>query len=307
MKIAIIGTGGVGGYFGGKLAQAGLDVTFVARGKHLAAMKEQGLSVKSIQGDFQVDQVKVTDEITSIREPDLIILGVKAWQVKEIRGPLAQIIHEKSMVLPLQNGVLASAELAETINPQNILGGLCRIISQIDAPGVIRHSGVNPSIVLGELHEQSSARTQQLQSLLKRADIEATLSTNIQVDLWKKFIFICTGGLQAIRQMTFGALRTQPDTRNLMIDLLQEIYDLSEKIGIGVSASYVAKTIRFIDDMPEAATFSLARDIWDDRPSEIEYQNGAVVRLGKKHGFPTPVNQLVYDQILNKGPFKAPS
>ncbi len=151
MKIAIIGTGGVGGYFGGKLAKAGYDVTFLARGEHLSALQQKGLTVKSILGDFAVSPVKVTDRIDAIGLTDLVILSVKAWQVRAISKELLTIINKDTTVLPLQNGVLAANELMENLGRQNIIGGLCRIISKIEAPGVINHFGLEPSILFGEL------------------------------------------------------------------------------------------------------------------------------------------------------------
>ena len=151
MKIAIIGSGGVGGYFGAKLAKAGFDVTFVARGEQLKAMLAKGMTVKSILGDFKVENLKATDKITEIANPDLIILGVKAWQIKEIRDDLNRILHKDTIILPLQNGVLAAQELSEKIDKQNILGGLCRIFCKVESPGVINHSAVTPTIVFGEM------------------------------------------------------------------------------------------------------------------------------------------------------------
>ena len=156
MKVAIIGTGGVGGYFGAKLVKAGFDVTFLARGEHLRAIISKGLTVKSILGDFKVEDLKVTDKITEIDQPDLLIIGVKAWQIKEIRDDIKNILHQNSMILPLQNGVLATEELSEKIDKRNILSGLCRIISKIESPGVINHFGISPAIIFGELDKSKT-------------------------------------------------------------------------------------------------------------------------------------------------------
>lgn len=298
MKIGIIGTGGVGGFFGAKLAQAGLDVTFVARGKHLQAMNDKGLSIKSIDGDFHLSEVKATSNIKEIQAPDLIVLGVKAWQIKEIRSDLSQILQNHTMVLPLQNGVMAAQELSQVIAEEHILGGLCRIISQLDGPGVIRHMGVPPSIVVGELHKEGSERIQKLQETFENAGIKTHISEDIQAELWKKFILICTGGLAAVTRTTFGQMRALKETRQMMISLMEEIYGLSKKAGVQIDADYVEKTVAFIDTFPEDATFSLSRDIWENKPSEIDYQNGTVVSLGEKYGFPTPINQFVYHSIL---------
>ena len=169
MKIAIIGTGGVGGYFGGKLAKAGYDVTFLARGEHLKAIQQNGLTVKSIKGDFKVDSVKATDRIDTIGLVDLLILGVKAWQVKDISYVLKTIIHKDTVVLPLQNGVLAVDELKESIKKENIIGGLCRIISKIDSPGVINHFGIEPTIIFGELDNSKTERLYKIKTVFDSA------------------------------------------------------------------------------------------------------------------------------------------
>ncbi len=298
MKIAIIGTGGVGGYFGGKIARAGYNVTFFARGEHLKAIQRNGLMIKSIHGDFKVDTVKATDKIQNIGKADLIILCVKAWQVKDIAKELIGIMDSTSVILPLQNGVLAVDELKEIINSENIIGGLCKLITKIESPGVINHIGVNPLMVFGELDNQLSERIVKIKELFDTSEIHSKISNDIQADLWKKFIAICIGGLLAVTRSSYGEVRELKETRQLMIDLLQEIYLLSQKIGIKIEADTVDKTVAFVDTCPYETTASLTRDVWEGKPSEIEYQNGTVVKLGNKYGVPTPVNTFVYNCIL---------
>jgi len=298
MKIAIIGTGGVGGYFGGKLAKAGYDVTFLARGEHLSAIQKNGLTVKSVLGDFIIDNVKVTDKTETIGLTDLVILGVKAWQVKDISKELLPLIKKETIVLPLQNGVMVAEELAETLNKENIVGGLCRIISKIEAPGVINHFGLEPSILFGELDNKSTKRIHQIKEMFDKAGISSEISEDITADLWKKFIGICVSGLLAVTKTTYGELRELHETRQLMIELLNEIYLLSRETGISIESGFVEKTISAIDAYPFGSTSSLTRDVWDGKPSEIEYQNGTVVRLGEKFGVATPVNKFVYSSIL---------
>lgn len=154
MKIAIIGTGGVGGYFGGRLACAGNDVTFIARGEHADAIRKNGLIVKSINGDFVVKPAKVSSNIGEVEAPDLIILGIKAWQVKEVAREIKAIIGANTTVLPLQNGVMSPGELKDILGEKHVIAGLCRIFSKIEAPGVINHYGVDPEIVFGELNNE---------------------------------------------------------------------------------------------------------------------------------------------------------
>lgn len=298
MKIAIIGTGGIGGYFGGKLANAGYDVTFLARGKHLLALKENGLKVKSIQGDFHVEVVNATDNINKIGKCDLVILCLKAWQVKEIASELNSILHENSIILPLQNGVQTADELQAQIDSKHIIGGLCRIISKIESPGVINHFGINPIIVYGELDNSTSDRIVKLKEVFDKAGVSAKIADDIHSELWKKFISICISGLLAITKTSYGELREIPETRKMMVDLLNEIYLLSQKVGVRIDSDFIEKTVAGIDSLPYDTTSSLTRDVWEGKPSEIEYQNGDVVRIAEKYNVDVPVNRFVYSSII---------
>lgn len=202
------------------------------------------------------------------------------------------------MILPLQNGVLASKELSDMIDKKNILGGLCRIISKIDSPGVIHHIGVTPTIVYGELDKSTTERIDKIQNIFQNAGIESKISEDIEADLWRKFIAICVSGLLTVSNTTYGELREIKETRQLMIDLLNEIFLLSQKIGVNIETDYVDITVSFIDTFPYDSTSSLIRDVWDKKPSEIEYQNGTVVRFGEKYEIETPINKFVYNCIL---------
>jgi 2-dehydropantoate 2-reductase len=298
MKIAIIGTGGVGGYFGGKLAKAGNDVTFLARGKHLKALQENGLMVKSFMGDFLLKPVKASDKIIDLGNPDLIVVATKAWQVREVAKDLSPIVAENTAILPLQNGISAADELKKHVDPVNVIGGLCRIISKIESPGVIHHMGVDPLVTFGELDNSRSSRAENLRRLFDRSGINAIWAEDIHAELWKKFISICAGGILAITRSTYGEIREIAPTRSMMTGLLREIYGLSQKIGIKIEPEYVETAISLIDRFPYDSSSSLARDVWEGRPSEIEYQNGAVVRLGDKYDFDTPINRFIYHSIL---------
>ena len=298
MKIAIIGTGGVGGFFGAKLALAGNDVTFLARGAHLEAILANGLTVKSIDGDFYLSNPKATDKISEMGVSDLIIIGLKAWQIKDVRDEIKMITHAGSFILPLQNGIMAAEELSEVVPAENVIGGLCRIMSKVDGPAVINHFGVKPSIVFGALLPSQQGKLGAVKDCFDRAGFESKISDDIPSELWKKFILICVSGLVAITRTTYGELREVKETRQLMVDLLQEIYDLSQKVGVNIKADFVAKTVAFIDTYPYDSSTSMARDVWEGKPSEIEYQNGTVVKLAEKYGLDVPVNKFVYHCIL---------
>ncbi len=298
MKAVIIGSGAVGGYFGAKLALGGNDVTFIARGEHLNAIKRNGLRITGISGNFKVYPAKATESLVEAGIADLIILGVKAWQVKEIAKELKPILDKETVILPLQNGVLAAEELMEEIDSEHVIGGLCRIMSKIEAPGIINHFGIDPFIVFGEMNNEKTERVLRIKEMFDRSGIGSKISDDIQADLWKKFIAICAGGLIAVARSTYGEVMELKETRLMMGELLTEIYNLSQKAGIDIDPDYVDRTLAAIDGFPYDSTSSMTRDIWEGKPSEIEYQNGAVVRLGKKYGIETPVNRFVYNCIL---------
>lgn len=297
MRIVVIGAGGVGGYFGGVLSRAGNDVVFVARGEQYKALKDRGLIVKSIKGDFELKKISVVDDISKTGKADIVILALKAWQIKPLIPAINSILNPEAIVIPLQNGISTASELLEQIPPRHIVGGMCRIISMIESPGVILHSGVDPVIIFGELSGGDSPRLQKLKDLFVKSGIDARVSDYIEGELWKKFISICVSGLLAVTGKTYGALREDPQSRKMMIDLLTEVYTLSQAAGIKIPGDYVEKAVAFIDTYDYNATSSLTRDIWDGKPSEIEYQNGAVVRLAAELGVPVPVNKFVYDKI----------
>lgn len=298
MKVAIFGTGGVGGYFGGKIANAGHDVTFIARGEHLKAIQANGLKVKSISGDFLIQPAEATDDIKKIKDVELVIIAVKAWQVKDAAKELKTVVGKDAVVMPLQNGVSAAEEITEELNRENVIGGLCKIISKVEAPGVIHHFGVEPTIVFGELNKEKTARIGRLKELFDEAGINSIAADDIHAELWKKFIAICVSGLLAVTQSTYGVVRELEETRIMMRELVAEIYTVALRAGIDLNDDIVEKTMDFIDSFPYDSTSSLTRDVWEGKPSEIEYQNGTVVKLGRKYDVDTPVNRFVYNCIL---------
>ena len=298
MKILIYGTGGVGGYFGGKLALAGNDVTFVARGEHLMAIRANGLKVLSPDGDFIVASAKATDNVAGLSPMDLIILGVKSWQVKDAISAIKGLIKPDTIILPLQNGVFANEEIVEAIGKTNLLGGMCKIISRIEGPGVINHMMYDPSIAFGELDNQLSPRAENLQGLLQQAGIHSTITHDIDAALWKKFMFICTGGLGALTRSSYGVNREMPGTRKLLLELISEIYTLARYLGVALREEDEANTMKIVDSLPHQATSSMQRDLMEGRPSELAYLNGAVVKLAEGHEVDVPVNSFIYHCLL---------
>jgi 2-dehydropantoate 2-reductase len=193
---------------------------------------------------------------------------------------------------------MAAGELSSELGSSYVIGGLCRIISRIEAPGVINHSGIEPAILFGELDNRKSDRILKLKEIFDTSLIHNRIAGDIQAELWKKFINICVSGLLAVTRSTYGEVRELKETRTMMTELCEEVYRLSQKMGIAIDHEFVGKTIAYIDSFPYDSTSSLTRDVLEGKPSEIEYQNGTVVRLGEKYGVDTPVNRYVYNCIL---------
>ncbi len=298
MRIAVIGAGGVGGYFGGRLAAAGNDVVFVARGAHGRAIRDRGLTVRSVLGDLLIEPAEAVEDIAAIGNADLILLGVKAWQVQGVAAELRGAIGDRATVLPLQNGVMAAQEVDEALGPGRVVGGLCRILSRIESPGVILHSGLEPFIAFGELDGRRTGRCLAIRDCLAGAGISVLLEDDIRAALWKKFMAICVSGLLALARSPYGIVREMAETRSLMIGLLSEIYAVASRLGILKDPGLVDETMALIDSYPPDSVSSLTRDVMEGRPSEIEYQNGTAVRFAAELGIDVPINRFVYGCIL---------
>ena len=294
MNIVVFGAGGVGGYFGGKLAQAGNDVTFIARGKHLQAIKSNGLLIKSIQGDFKVHP-KVTDDVTNIKNPDLVILGVKSWQVEDVAVQLKPIISENTLVLPLQNGADNADRLRVILPHKNVLAGLCKIVSRVESPGIIDHFAFDPEIVFGEYDNEKSKRVQNLSMLFDNAGIKNKVSEDIHLDIWKKFLFIATvSGIGALTRVEFGAMRDDEHIRQIMYQTANEIVAVANAKGIALTNDDIEMILKIVDNLNAKTTASMQRDIMDGRPSELDNFNGYIVRQGKELHITTPANSFTY-------------
>ncbi|MCE8035639.1 MAG: 2-dehydropantoate 2-reductase [Halomonas sp.] len=300
MKFAIMGSGGVGGYFGARLAEAGEDVTFIARGEHLAAMQRQGLRVSSIKGDVDLAQVKATEDPATLGEVDCVIVAVKAWQVREAAESIRPLVGPDTLVLPLENGVEAADILAEVLGEAPVLDGLCGILAWREAPGHIRHAGVDPFIRFGERDNHSSARTARLKAVFDKVHgVSAEIPDDIRVAQWSKFLFICAmSGIGSITRAPIGVTRQLPETRALIQAMLEEIDQVARAHGVAFPADAVARAMQFIDAMPAESTSSMQRNIMAGEPSELESQNGAVVRLGQAVGVATPVHGIIHAALL---------
>jgi 2-dehydropantoate 2-reductase len=300
MRFAIYGAGGVGGYFGGRLAEAGIDVVFIARGEHLQALRKRGLRVESICGDFELAAVEATDDPADAGQIDVVIVATKAGQVEDAARAMAPMLAKRTFVLPLQNGVEAPDILARALGVERVVGGLCGLLSYIVGPGHIRHAAIPPFISIGELDNRKSERIEKLRQSLERArGVRVEVPADIQAAMWKKFLFIAGwGAVGAATRAPVGVLRSCPETRELMRRAIAEIYAVAVARGVALDSGIVDKTMAGIDGLAEDGTASMQRDMMAGRPSELEMQTGAVLRLGRQAGVDTPVNGFLYSCLL---------
>jgi 2-dehydropantoate 2-reductase len=300
MRFAIFGTGGVGGYFGGRLAQAGQDVTFIARGRHLARMQEAGLRVDSIGGDFEVKPVAATDSPQSIGAVDCVILAVKAWQLSEAIDSMSSLIGEETVLLPLMNGIEHIDQLTEAFGGEHVLGGLCRISSFLAGPGHITHVGLKPFISFGELDNTDRGRVQELRAVFSALDgIDVDVPSDIYVAMWEKFIFICsTSGVGAVTRQPMGVFRSIPESRTMLESAVREAVELGREKGVSLPGDLFETLMKRIDGLPAGMVASMQKDIMEGRPSELDAQTGAVVRMGRALDIPTPTHEFIYASLL---------
>jgi len=299
MRIAIFGAGSVGGYFGGRLSQVGEDVVFIARGEHLNAMLTHGLRVDSINGDFAVQPVQATDDPSKIGEVDMVLVGVKAWQVSEAAEAMRPMIGPETFVLPLQNGLEAPAQLSEILGDQHVLGGLCGLFCYVAGPGHIVHAGTDPFVKIGELDNRRSQRVELLLDTFKRARVNAEIPPDIQVAMWMKFLLIAVwSGMGAVTRAPVGIWRSLPETRRMAELSLQEIIAVAVARGISLPEEALQMIMTMYDGLVPQSTASLQRDVMEGRPSELEAQFGAVVRFGQEADVATPLFEFIYHSLL---------
>jgi 2-dehydropantoate 2-reductase len=296
IKIAVLGTGGVGGYFGGRLAAAGHQVSFIARGEHLAALRRDGLAVRSVVGDFTVAPVRATDDTEEIGEVDYVLLGVKTCQLEPAIASLRPLIGAGTAVVTTQNGVDAPHQVADVVGRDAVLPGAVEVIAFLDGPGRVRQIGGGGKLTFAEWDSRPSARVKRLRDALQESGLIASVSTDIWSALWQKFLALgSVGAIATLANAPYGVLRSRPGTRQLIVDSMNEIQQLAKASGINLPADAVDTTVAFLDSLPEAGTTSLQRDINAGKPSELEAWTGAIVRLGRQTGTPTPLNDLLYE------------
>lgn len=300
MRIGVFGVGGVGGFFGAKLAKSGADVTFIARGKTLDALRHRGIRIESADGSFTVNPVNVisSDERVA-KKLDVVLLAVKAYQVAKAAPQIEAMLHSDGVVIPLENGIDTPEQLVPILRPQQVAGGLCALVSFATEPGVIRHAGVEPLVMFGELDNHRSDRLKKLLEIFLRAGVKTEIPPDIHRSMWTKFVFITPmSGVGAITRVPLGVWRGIPESRRLAQTAVEEVVAVATARGVQLDEDVVARTMQRYDHLPPDSTASLQRDVAQGKPSELEAQIGTVVRLGRDAGVPTPVHEVIYSALL---------
>ena len=300
MRVGIFGAGGIGGYLGGRLSQAGEEVVVIARGDHLNAIQKDGLRVDSIKGDFIAYPQLVTDDPANAGEVDTIILGVKAWQVEEAAEAMRPMVGPTTVVVPLQNGVEAPAQLSDVLGPEHVVIGLCMLRSFIVGPGHLRHTtDVYPNMQLGEMAGDMDSRVEMLSSIFEKIGLSVTKPDDIHVALWEKFLlFSVASGMGAITRSPTGVWRNNTETRQMAETAVSEIVNVALSQGINLPDDSIPETMRIIDSWADGHSTSMAKDLMEGRPSELEAAIGFIVRLGSETGIDTSVNTFIRNCLL---------
>jgi len=300
LKIAVLGAGGVGGYYGGLLARSGQEVAFVARGKHLEAIRERGLSVHSVHGDFSIKPAQATDRPVEIGPVGLVLVTVKSYNLEEAAESARPLVGPETAVLPLLNGLDAAERLAAVLGERPVLAGLTHLSSAVAAPGVIRQVSPVRRITLGERHGPAgevSARVEWIGELLAGSGVETRTLPAPEVEraLWEKFLFIASiGGICCLARQPMGTVLTTPETHRLYVEALQEVEAVARARGIELGADIIARTLELTAGFAPATRPSLLADLEAGRRLELEAMSGTVVRYGRQAGIPTPIHQVVY-------------
>ena len=299
MRVAVMGTGGVGGYYGGLLAQAGHAVTFIARGAHLQAIQTHGLQVKSIFGDFQVNPARATHDPAQIGPVDLVLFLTKAYHTDQAAQAIKPLMGPETSVLSLQNGVDAVDRIGAVLGKEHMLAGATWLSSAVEAPGVIKQVSQFRRVVLGELDGQVTARAQAVHKAFQDTGITAELSENILKVLWTKFVFIsAASSLGSLTRLPMGDYRAVPETRAMIVSLMNEVKDVAQAQGVALDEDVVQKSLDFMDDSAPQIKASMQRDVEAGRRSELESMIGVIGRKGRENGVPTPLADFVYASLL---------
>ncbi len=299
MKIVVMGTGGTGGYYGGLLSKQGNDVTFVARGDHLAAIQKSGLQVKSIHGDFTVSPARATDDPSSLSAPELILFCTKTYSTDEAAERIKPIVGKSTTVLSLQNGIDAAERIGKVVGMQHMVGGATWISSAVASPGVIKQVSDFRRVVIGELDGNRTPRIQSIYQVFKDIGVQAELSDNILKVLWAKFVFISSASaFGSLTRLPMAQYRAVPETRQQIIRLMREVEAVARSQGVNLDADVIDRSLAFIDNAGPHIKASMQLDVETGHRSEIESMLGAIGRKGNESGVSTPLADALYALLL---------
>jgi 2-dehydropantoate 2-reductase len=294
MKIAVMGSGGVGGYLGARLAAAGQDVTFIARGAHLAAIREHGLALRSALGDLLIRPAQASDDPAAVGPVDLVIFAVKLYDTESAAEATRSLIGPQTGVVTFQNGVDSTVVLGRVLGPEQVIGGVAHIAAVIEEPGVIRHTGTMANFVFGELDGARSERVSALAAALETAGVDHRISDDVQRDVWEKMAFLATfAGMTALMRRPIGPIREDAETRAMLREGLAEASAVARAKGIALSDDFVERTLERCDRLPYEMKSSMLQDLERDRRLELPWLSGAIVRLGRELGVPTPTHAFI--------------
>ena len=299
MKIVMMGSGGVGGLIGARLAHVGCDVSFVARGAHLAAMRQHGLKLESVVGTVHLPTVRVTDDPATLGPADLVIFSVKLWDTEAAARQILPLIGPDTGVLSLQNGVKKDDILRPIVGEKSLMGGVAYMGTAISRPGVIQHTGTMQRVVFGEYDGRRSKRAEALLEYCRKAGIDASISDDIRRTIWEKFAFLVgMAAVTATIRLPIGPIREHPLTRRFYQDAIAEAAAVGRALGVRLPENFAEERMAFVDTLPATMTASLHHDLERGNPLEVEWLSGSVVELGASLGVPTPVHRAVRDILI---------
>ncbi len=298
MKIAIFGTGGVGGYFGARLAQAGEDVHFVARGRHLDAIRNAGLRIESPLGDAAVDPAQATDDPARIGPADVAMVAVKLYDTDDAARAMAPLVGPQTMVVSFQNGVTSGDVFSQAFGGDRVIGGSTSIAAVIKEPGVIAHTGTMATIAFGEWDGRPTPRTRALLEAFEKADVDATLAEDINAVIWSKFVFLAAfSSITSMFRLPMGPILEDPEKRAMFQGALEETFAVATAKGVGLADDLVAKRMEFSAGLPAKMYSSMYHDLMAGKRLELPWLSGAVVGMGRELGIETP-NHKAFAEAL---------
>ena len=299
MKIAMMGSGGVGGLIGARLAHAGCDVSFIARGAHLAAMREYGLTLESQVGNVHLPITKATDDPRTVGQVDIVIFSVKLWDTEAAARAILPLMGPETGVISLQNGVVKDDILRPIVGEKALMGGVAYMGTAISRPGVIQHTGTVQRVVFGEYDGRRSKRAQELLEWCRKAGLDAAISDDIRRTLWEKFAFLVgMAAVTATIRLPIGPIRSHPLTRQFYLDAMREAAAVGRAHGVRLPEDFAEERMAFVDTLPPTMTASLQLDLERGNPLEVEWLSGSVVKLGAAVGVPTPIHRAARDILI---------